>query len=152
MNQPLVAVNAHATLAIMSRIINKPIHKQTMRSQKITLRVRLPFRYLFISSKSVAYLLNFTRQPHNRFAIKNISHLLNAQGIIFNSKRSLNSTDAIIASQLRCQSTVIRIAPTGYKFNDISHLLHNLRCDSIGWLITHAAVSSMSASASGMRN
>ena len=89
--------------------------------QQVLHRVGLPTGHSIVSRKRITYLLNLRRQPEHSPAIKHRSHLLNAQGIVFDGKRGLNGSNPIAASKLRGKAALLLCAQTPNQLADLGH-------------------------------
>ena len=70
--------------------------------QKVFHREWVKRRCKVVCCNGILDFLDFTKRGDHRFAVQNISHLLQGKSTAFNGKRGVDCFDAVRAAQLQC--------------------------------------------------
>ncbi|EFB75969.1 hypothetical protein SUBVAR_05749 [Subdoligranulum variabile DSM 15176] len=68
------------------------------------------------------------------FAVKNRCYLFQGKCVLFNGKRTINGTNAVVATQCWVSNKLWVTIQSTYQFSNLSHAVYNFICDFKGWL------------------
>ena len=135
MHELIAAVDAHATAAEAARGVDQASQQQPVGFQQMLGIGEIPAGQGVVGGDGIAHLLDVARRTEHPLAIKQGTHLLQAEAVLLDRQRGLDRLDAVLAAQTRRWLRILTGAPAAEGFGDGGDAVEQRRVEGEGWAV-----------------